>query len=71
MGRAEREGKRLREQAQGSRGSEGCRPLQPFRQLVIPPEVEREMQERARRGIRSEAPGWLRGTGRWRSGNAG
>ena len=53
--RAEREGERHREQAQESGGSEGCPPLQPFRQLTIPPEMEREIQERAWRQIRGEA----------------
>ena len=53
--RAEREGQRPREQAQESRGSEGCPPLQPFRLPAITPEMEREMQERALRQIRGEA----------------
>ena len=53
--RAEREGERPREHAQESGGSEGRLPLQPFRQPDIPPEVEREMHERAWRKIRDEA----------------
>ena len=53
--RPEREDKRPREQAQGSGGSKGRAPLQPFRQPAIPPEVEKEMQERAWRRIRGEA----------------
>ena len=52
--RAEREGERPREQAQESGGSEGPRPLQTFWQPAIPPEMEREMQERAWRQIRGE-----------------
>ena len=52
---AEQEGKRPREKAQESGGSEGRPPLQPFRQPAIPPEMEREMQERACRQIRGEA----------------
>ena len=53
--RADREGERPREQAQESGGSEGRPPLQPFRQPAIPPEMEREMQERAWRQNRGEA----------------
>ena len=53
--RAEQEGKRPSEQAQESGGSEDRPPLKPFRQPLIPPEVEREMQERAWRKIRGEA----------------
>ena len=49
--RAEREGGRHRE----SRGSEGHPPLHRFRQPAIPPEQEREMQERAWRQIKREA----------------
>ena len=45
--RAEREGERPRKQAQEGGGSDGRPPLQPFRQPAIPPEMEREMQERA------------------------
>ena len=51
MERAERDGGRHRE----SRGPEDHPPLQPFRQLAIPPEQEGEMQERAWRQIRGEA----------------
>ena len=55
MERAEREGERHREQAEKSGGSEGCPPLQPFRQPPIAQEMESEMQERAWRQIRGEA----------------
>ena len=52
---AELEGGRHRELAQESGRSDGCHPLQPFRQPAIPPEQQREMQERAWRQIRGEA----------------
>ena len=55
MERAEEDGERPRKRAQGSRGLEGHPPLQPFRQLAILSEVERESQERAWRRIRGEA----------------
>ena len=47
MERVEREGEQPRELAQEGVGSEGCPPLQLFREPAIPPEQEREMQERA------------------------
>ena len=53
--RAERDGQQPGEQAQGSEGPESRPPLQPFRQAGIPPEVEREVQERAWRRIKGEA----------------
>ena len=53
--RAEREGKRPREQAQESWVSPGRPLLQPFRQPAIAPEMETEMQERASRRMRGEA----------------
>ena len=53
--RAQRDSERPREQTQERGGSEGYPPLQPFRQPAIPPEQEREMQERAWRQIRCEA----------------
>ena len=53
--RAEREGERPKELAEGSRGSEAPPPLQPFRQPAILPDVEREMQERAWRRSRGGA----------------
>ena len=53
--RAERESEQPRELAQGGGGLECRPPLQPFRQPAIPPEQEREMQERAWGQIRGEA----------------
>ena len=53
--RAERKGEQPRELAQEGVGSEGRPPLQPFREPAIPPEQEREMQERAWGQIRGEA----------------
>ena len=85
VGRAERKSERPREQAEERRGSEGRLPLQPFRQPAIPPEMEREMQERVWRQIRGEArqlaerdrevaawePGCRRRRGRWPDGHTG
>ena len=53
--RAKREGEQPGELAQEGGGSEGRPTLQPFRQPAIPPQQEREMQERACRQIRCEA----------------
>ena len=55
MERAEPEGKQPRELAREGSGSEVRPPLQPFMKPVIPPEQQREMQERAWRQIRGEA----------------
>ena len=53
--RAEQEGERPSEHAQESERSEGRPPLQLFRQPAFPPEVEREMQDRAWRQISGDA----------------
>ena len=53
--RAERDGKRQGERAQGGEETESHPPLQPFRQPRIPSEAEKEVQERARKRIGGEA----------------
>ena len=55
MERAERDGERPGERAQGSKGREGRLLLQPLRLPGIPPEAEREEQKRAWKRIRGEA----------------
>ena len=53
--RAERDSERPGERAQGSWGPDSRPTLQPFRQPGIPPEVEREVQERTWKRIRGRA----------------
>ena len=53
--RTEQDGQRPGEQVQRSTGEEDRSPLQPFRQVAINPEVERQVQERAWKRIRGEA----------------
>ena len=69
--RAVQDGERQGERAQGSEGTESCRPLQPFSSQVSRWRPRGRCKSGPGRGLGARQRGWSGGTGRWRSGTAG